>query len=157
MERRRMEIEGSFRDHSVIREIVKIVSQVAQALSTSASYFSVSPMRLSCRDLSFSSVLRRVNCETITGGKHCTIFWLIVEMGFSFLRIDLDRFIFSINIFKYISWLVGFITDCEWQKEWIMMGWRYKRIRRRRRYLIVGEEIDIFIEFDRLISIFRSI
>ena len=74
MERRRMEIEGSFRDHSVIREIVKIVSQVAQALSTSASYFSVSPMRLSCRDLSFSSVLRRVNCETITGGKHCTIF-----------------------------------------------------------------------------------
>lgn len=74
MERRRMEIEGSFRDHSVIREIVKIVSQVAQALSTSASYFYVLPMRLSCRDLSFSSVLRRVNCETITGGKHCTIF-----------------------------------------------------------------------------------
>lgn len=74
MERRRMEIEGSFRDHSVIREIVKIVSQVAQALSTSASYFSIPPMRLSCRDLSFSSVLRRVNCETITGGKHVLYF-----------------------------------------------------------------------------------
>lgn len=53
MERRRMEIEGSFRDHSVIREIVKIVSQVAQALSTSASYFYVLPMRLSCRDSLF--------------------------------------------------------------------------------------------------------
>lgn len=70
MERRR---ELATRDHSVIREIVKIVSRSSSGASSLDFRFLLlyrpRSMRLAV-ETRFSSALSRVNCETIAG-KHC--------------------------------------------------------------------------------------